>query len=71
MRISMEMVILGALRGRYEGDLHPCDNHGSGSSRRKFKNVSFSSRRLNKVVHFKAKAGKNKRRKGNVRRTRR
>ena len=62
----------GAINRRYVGDLPEYENqYGSGGHRNKFKNVSFFSRRLNKVVKFKAKASKKKRRKRNVRRTKR
>ena len=65
----------GTLRRHYEGDLPAYENqYGSGGMRRKFKNVSFFSKRLNRTVNFKAKASKNKRkriRKKHVRRTRR
>ena len=54
-------------RHSYGGDLPPYENqYGSGSKRNK--TVSFFSKRLNKIVTFKAKVSKNKR-KRNVRRT--
>ena len=62
----------GAISRRYEGDLPEYENqYGSGVKHRKFKNVSFFSKRLNKVVKFKAKASKNRKRKRNGRRTKR
>ena len=59
----------GSIRRRsYGGDLPPYENqYGSGSKRNKVKTVSFFSKRLNKVVTFKAKVSKNKK-KRNVRR---
>ena len=55
----------------YEGDLPEYENqYGSGSGRRKFKNVSFFSKKQNKLVTFKAKLGKKRRRKGYVSRNR-
>ena len=61
----------GAVRKRqYEGDLPSYENqYGSGGHRNKVKNVSFFSKRLNRIVKFKARANKSK--KKHVRRARR
>ena len=56
----MEMVIRVVVAFLW-GDLPPYENqYGSGSKRNKFKTVAFFSKRLNKVVTFKSKVGKNK-----------
>ena len=61
----------GVVRKRhYDGDLPSYQNqYGSGGHRNRVKNVSFFSKRLNRIVKFKAKDSKSK--KKHVRRARR